>query len=102
MDEAAEISRRLEILEGLVDLEIDVIHETRICKVLEEIVGLEVPGRDRFHLKNRSAKFLERLNQVLSGSSFSMSLYAEGMTEVGCGIMNKKEEIARVAGSEIE
>lgn len=47
------------------------------------MMRLEVPRPDEFQLKKISARFLERLNQVLGEAGSSISLYTEAIIEVG-------------------
>jgi len=63
--EVAEISRKLSILKGFVDLNAGIIWNARICRVLKEILELETLSQDEFQLRSGSAEFLEKLNKIL-------------------------------------
>lgn len=80
MEEAVGTFQRLSILEGLVNLDVGIINDTRVCKVFNE---MEFSRPDGFQPKKISARFLERLNQVLGEAGSSISLYTEAIIEGG-------------------
>ncbi|CAK7215280.1 hypothetical protein SCUCBS95973_002428 [Sporothrix curviconia] len=66
-DEMKTVSDYLTKLEGFPDLEVGVIRETKINKVLKAILKIEtIPREDEFKFKPRSQTLLEKWNKLLA------------------------------------
>jgi hypothetical protein len=67
--EMAEMNKHLSTLEGHQDLEVNIIKETKIHKVLKGIVKLaSIPRDDEFNFKKRSSALLEIWNQRIDAA----------------------------------
>lgn len=67
--EMAEMDKHLSTLEGHQDLEVNIIKETKIHKVLKGIVKLaSIPRDDEFSFKKRSSALLEIWNQRIDAA----------------------------------
>ncbi|KAF4620184.1 hypothetical protein G7Y89_g14637 [Cudoniella acicularis] len=66
-DDMAQVSEYLTTLEGYADLEIEILQNTKINKVLKAVLKLNsIPKEETFHFKHRSQTLLEKWNQLLA------------------------------------
>jgi hypothetical protein len=68
-EEMKQMSEFISKLEGYADLEVSIIRQTKINKVLKAILKLaEIPRESEFQFKDRSKSLLEKWNKILESA----------------------------------
>jgi hypothetical protein len=72
IEEKANVSRKLKTIERYVDPKAEYLENTKICKVLRQIMRLKTLQQDRFKLRERSKRLLKKFKKVLRQHSSSI------------------------------
>ena len=83
-DDMTNMSEHLAKLESYPDLDVNIMRETKINKVLKAIIKLEdIPREDEFNFKQRSMALLEKWNKLLAADDVAPA--SNGINGKGSG-----------------
>ncbi|KAM5373823.1 hypothetical protein ACJZ2D_006785 [Fusarium nematophilum] len=78
--EMKQMSEYITMLENFKDLEVSIIRQTKINKVLKAILKIEsIPREDEFHFKDRSQTLLDKWNKLMASDAAVPSAATNGV-----------------------